>query len=348
MELGERKRRILQSIIEAYIDSAEPIGSRTVSRRADMQLSSATIRNEMADLEEMGYLVSPHTSAGRIPSDLGYRFYVNELMRRYHMSAQELNQLRQFFALGALQLDRLIRLAGDMVSQMTNYATVAVTPELKKSCVKRIELVHLDGHSALLILVTSDGMVKNQMLPLSESEETLRRISAVLNERLTGLTLEQINLVRICEINHLLGEYSGVLTPVLDFIHEAITELDGAEVYLSNSRNILHYPEYYDVAKARELLAFLEDKSRVKSAVDQGESDAAVSVIIGRENRFEQMRETSMVTAKYLRNGSVVGKIGIVGPTRMNYPKVVAALEHVTSGINELIRQLYLTEEGSE
>lgn len=348
MELGERKRKILQSIVEEYIQTAEPIGSRTIAKHTDMGLSSATIRNEMADLEEMGYLMSPHTSAGRIPSDEGYRFYVNELMHRYQMSNQDLIALKRFFAVGILQLDRLIRQVGDIVSQMTNYTTVTVTPELKQCYVKHFELLPVDDSSALLVLVTSEGIVRNQLINVNEDEISLRSLSVVLNEKLTGLTLEEINLVKINEIQQVIGANTQILMPILNFIHEAITQLDGSEVYLANSQNILNHPEYYDVAKARGLLNFLENKESIKHAVDQTDGGGRISVVIGKENKFDEMRETSMVTAKYLTGGKTIGKIGIVGPTRMDYAKVVTSLEYITKYIDDIMGQLHLEEEGSE
>ena len=348
MDLGERKRKILQSIVEEYIQSAEPIGSRTIAKHTDMGLSSATIRNEMADLEEMGYLISPHTSAGRIPSDEGYRFYVNELMHRYQMSAQDVVMLRRFFAAGILQLDRLIRQVGDVLSQLTNYTTVAVTPELKKSYVKRFELLPVDENSALLVLITSEGIVKNQLITVNEDEISLRSLSVLLNEKLAGLTLEEINLVKINEIQQMIGTNTQVLMPILNFIHEAITQLDGSEIYIANTQNILSHPEYYDVGKARGLMTFLEDKESLKHAVDQTDGKGRISVVIGKENKFNEMRETSMVTAKYLTGGKTIGKIGIVGPTRMDYAKVVTSLDYITKCLDDIMGQLYYEEKGSE
>lgn len=348
MSLSERKRKILEAIIEDYIISAEPIGSRTISKNTDMGLSSATIRNEMSDLEEMGYLISPHTSAGRIPTDAGYRFYVNELMKQYDMANEEIVRLRRFFTAGILQLDKLIRQAGSIVSQMTNYTTIAVTPELNKSYIKRFELVPIDAHSALLVLVTSEGIIRNQLVSTKESEEELRRISVILNEKLAGLTLEDINLIKINEVQKALDKNVSMLMPVLDFVHRTISELDGSEVYVANAQNILNHPEYYDLSKAKEIIGFLEDKQSVKSAFDQGSSDDKINIIIGRENKIDEMRDASIITAKYFSNGKMLGKIGIVGPTRMNYAKVVSSLDYITKNMDNIINELYNEEKGSE
>ncbi len=350
MELGGRKRKILQSIVEEYVLSAEPIGSRTIARHTDMGLSSATIRNEMADLEEMGYLISPHTSAGRIPSDAGYRFYVNELMRHYQMSTDEMARLRSFFTAGVFQLDRMIRQVGDIMSQLTSYTTIAVTPEIKRSFVKRFGLIPVDESCVLLVLVTSEGIVKNQLISMEGDEDSLRSLARLLNEKLAGLTLEEINLVKINEIQHMLGANHQVLMPILNFIHDAITEMDGSEVYVSSTQNILKHPEYYNISKARELLGFLESKENLKNAVDQIDTPegGCIGVVIGKENKFNEMQETSMVTAGYTVAGKLAGRIGIVGPTRMDYAKVVTSLDYITKGLDEIVRQLYKQEEGSD
>ena len=348
MDLSERKRKILEAIIEDYIVSAEPIGSRTISKNTDMGLSSATIRNEMSDLEEMGYLVSPHTSAGRIPTDAGYRFYVNELMHQYSIANEDIMRLRRFFTAGILQLDKLIRQAGNIVSQLTSYTTIAVTPELNKSFIKRFELVPIDKNSALLVLVTSEGIIKNQLIAVSEEEHELRKLSVILNEKLAGLTLEDINLIKINEVQKALGKNSSILLPVLDFVHQTISELDGSEVYVKNTQSILNHPEYYDLSKAKEIIGFLEDKQSVKHVFDQADNDNKINIIIGKENKIDEMKDASIVTAKYYSGGKMLGKIGIVGPTRMNYAKVVASLDYITKNMDNIINELYNEERGSE
>lgn len=348
MDLSERKRKILEAIIEDYIVSAEPIGSRTISKNTNMGLSSATIRNEMSDLEEMGYIISPHTSAGRIPTDAGYRFYVNELMRQYKMANEDIIKLKRFFTAGVLQLDKLIRQASSIVSQLTSYTTVAVTPELRKSYIKHIELVSVDEHSALLVLVTNEGIIKNQLINVSEDADFLRSFSAVLNEKITGLTLEEINLTVISEIQQIIGQSSPLLMTVLDFIHRTVSELDGSEVYVENAQNILNHPEYYNLSKAKEILSFLENKQSIKNVIDQMNSDENISIVIGSENSVDEMRDTSIVTAKYYSGGKMLGKIGIVGPTRMNYSKVIASLDYINKNIDNIINELYNEEKGSE
>ena len=347
MELGDRKRKILQAIIEDYITNAEPIGSRTIAKRDDMGLSSATVRNEMADLEDMGYLISPHTSSGRVPTNLGYRFYVNELMNSYDMAMADVVKLRRLFGAGILQLDRLIRQASDIVSQLTSYTAVAVTPELKKSYVKRFELIPVDEKSALLVLITNEGIVKNQLINVNDDEISLRRLSAVLNERLAGLTLEEINLNIINDVSKLLGSSPAVLMPILEFIHQSISDLDGSEVYVSGRKSILAHPEYRDIGQARRFLELLDDKESLKHAVDQGAKNSGIEIIIGNENDIDEMKGASIVTAKYTSGGKTIGKIGIVGPTRMDYAKVVSSLDFIAKSMDGIVDELYKEEKGS-
>lgn len=348
MELGDRKRKILQAIIEDYIENAEPIGSRTIAKNIDMGLSSATVRNEMADLEDMGYLISPHTSAGRVPTDMGYRFYVNELMGRYDTAMADVIKLRRLFTAGVLQIDRLIRQASDIVSNLTSYTAVAVTPELKESYVKHFEVVPIDEKSALLVLVTNEGIVKNQLINIGGSEQAMRMLSKTLNERLAGLTIEQINLNVINEIRKSLDMSQEILMPILEFVHQSISELGGSEVYVSGRKSILAHPEYKDISRARDFLEFLDDKKALKQAVDQGDETNGIKIIIGAENDIETMKGTSLVTAKYTSGGRTVGKLGIFGPTRMDYAKVVKSLGVISKSIDSIIDEIYKEEKGSE
>ena len=308
MELGERQRRILQAVIDDYIACAEPVGSRSISKNHELGLSSATIRNEMADLEELGYLTSPHTSAGRIPTDLGYRFYVDELMRRYRMSAH-------------------------IAALLTNYTTVVVTPEFRQSYVKRFEILAISPNEVLLVLVTSEGIIKNQLIRMRNNEESIKKLSSILNQELTGLTLEQISLAKISELQRSLGNSIDMMA-IVNFISQSITELDGSDVYVSKAHNILEHPEYRDVDKAKGLINFLEDKESLKNVVDQNDRDSRINIVIGSESKFDQMQKTSIVTAKYAVGGTVVGKIGIVGPTRMDYAKVVTSLDSIAKHID--------------
>lgn len=342
MELNERKKIILRSIIEDYIESAEPVGSRTISKHTDLGLSSATIRNEMADLEEMGYLISPHTSAGRIPSDAGYRFYVNELMTQKSVAYEDIVRLRRYFAAGILQLDRIIQRAGSVLSQLTDYTTISVTPEIKESYLKHIELIPIDKYSILLILVTNEGVVKNKIINAVMSEGEARAAGAVLNEMLTGKTLDEISIAEMKAIDERVSD-RALLCEVMEFVHEVTGQLNGAEIFVENPQHMLNHPEYHELGRAKGLLQFLDDKESIKSAVDQGKS-SGISIVIGHENKIDQIKDASLVTAGYTINGKPLGKIGIVGPTRMDYAKVVNSLETIRRSIDNIVNEIYKAE----
>lgn len=343
MELNERKRKILRSIIEDYIESAEPVGSRTISRRVDIGLSSATVRNEMSDLEEMGFIVSPHTSSGRIPTDMGYRFYVNELMRSYSVANDDITRLKKYFAAGILQLDRIIQRAGNVLSDMTNYTSIAVTPELRNSYLKHIDTIPIDERSLLLILVTSDGTVKNKMIHVSVSEQRAREISSLLSETFSGKTLSDITSEQVQMLRKKIGS-DELVDEILIFCAEVTQELNGSEVYVDNPQHILNHPEYHSISRAQDLFnLLLDDKKSLKNAFEQG-NDSGISVVIGHENKLDSMKDTSLITAGYSLNGRSIGKIGIVGPTRMDYAKVIASLECIKKNIDDIVSEMYGSE----
>ena len=241
MELNERKRKILNTIINEYISSAEPIGSRHIAKHADLGLSSATIRNEMADLEEMGYLEQPHTSAGRIPSDKGYRFYVNELMGGYEATQQDIDILSAAMTVKIHQFDKVIRQASMLLSKLTNYTAFLMAPEIKHGAIKTIELIPIDNTTMLIVLVTNEGIMKNKriIIPKGINSEYIPKISSVLKESLSGLSLDEIGVKKINEIKTALGSNEEMLFPVLEFISEIIDDIQKeTEVYLSGVSNI--------------------------------------------------------------------------------------------------------------
>ena len=264
MEMNERKRKILHTIINEYVTHAEPVGSRHIAKNLDLGLSSATIRNEMADLEEMGYLEQPHTSAGRIPSDKGYRFYVNELMSGYEISQRDMDILAGAMEMKLTQFDKVIRQASVMLSQLTNYTAVLMTPEMKHGAIKTIELIPVDAASMIIILVTNEGIMKNKrvFIPPNVKADMIPQISAVLKEKLSGLLLNEIDVQMITEIKKVLGSNYEMIFPVLDFISDIVDDIQKeTEIYLSGATNIFNFPEYRDVSRAREFLEFLDDKS---------------------------------------------------------------------------------------
>ncbi len=346
MDLNERKRKILQAIIDEYIGTAEPVGSRSISKKNDLGLSSATIRNEMADLEELGFLVQPHTSAGRIPSDLGYRFYVNSLMHRYQVSVEAMERLTQEFQKRVDKLDSIIKKASFITSALTNYTTVATTPVLNQSEIKKIDLVSLGGDTVMLILVTKAGVVKNQVMHISLDDEMAAKFAAILNSKFSGLTGDMITFDRIqevqSELQNELNIHPKALIEILNFIYKTIESLDETEVYVNNAKSLLTYPEYSDLQKAQEMFGFLEDQKNLKSIIAKDSDDKHLNVTIGSENKAEQLKDCSLITVNYSLGDKPIGKLGVIGPKRMDYAKVIASLDCIASQIDKLLYEIYI------
>ncbi len=350
VELSERKRRILQAIIDEYIGTAEPVGSRSISKRDELGLSSATIRNEMADLEDMGYLVKPHTSAGRIPSDVGYRFYVNSLMQQYQISANAVEALRRELTDRVSQLDMLIKKASALTSALTEYTTVVTSPALNRLIIRKLDLIPMSGGNAMLILVTKSGVVKNRMIAVDINESEARKMTEALNEGLSGVVADDID-------EDLLGiiagriSHGGIQTEktmaILEYVYEFIMSQDERDIYVDNARSMLRYPEFSDVNKACDMLSFLEDRDNLIKIIDSGNNNDGVGIKIGTENNVRELENTSLITVNYKVGDRMLGKIGVIGPKRMNYAKVVASLDLISGYIDEILKELF-TQEGED
>lgn len=348
MELNDRKKKILQTIIEEYIGTAEPVGSRVISKKNELGLSSATIRNEMADLEEMGYLMQPHTSAGRIPSDIGYRFYVDSLMRKYRISMEAIAKMQQELEQRVNQLDILIKKASMITAALTDYTTIISTPQLNQSKIKKIDLISLGNYSIMLIVVAKTGVVRNQVINAEIEDEMLEQLGVILNKRLCNLTVDEITFDKITslekEIQETINLHPKVLINILNFVYETIELLDKTDIYVDNMQSILNYPEYNDIDKAREMLNFLDDRRNMRLMLSGKDDEKHIHVKIGKENQLEQLHDCSLVTVHYSLGDKVLGKIGVIGPKRMNYAKVVSSLDCISENINRILYQLYIGE----
>ena len=349
MELSERKQKILQAIIDEYLGTAEPVGSRVLSKKNELGLSSATIRNEMSDLEGMGFLVQPHTSAGRIPSDSGYRFYVNSLMRRYQMSVEAMERMQSVLEERVLQLEHLIKKASLIAATLTNYTTVVSSPDLE-SRIQKVDLVHLGGSNVMLIVVTKEGVVKNQLMPIGIDEQTAAGLSIFLQKQLNGMSVNEITFDAIQsmqnEIEQTLKLPPKVLIRILNFVYETIESLDETHFYVENAKSILQYPEYSSIEKAQRMLDFLADEKNLKQLMKPSEDEKNIDVKIGTENGMEELSDCSLVTVNYSIDKKSVGKIGVIGPKRMDYAKVIANLDCISSHIDKILYQLYIGESG--
>ncbi len=339
MDLNDRKKKILQAIIDEYIGTAEPVGSRAISKKENLGLSSATIRNEMADLEEMGYLIQPHTSAGRIPSDEGYRFYVNSLMQRYQLGMETIARLQEALLERVNQLDKIVKNAAIMASALTDYTTVVTAPSHNGEQIRKIDLVPIGADKVMLIVVTNT--VQNQIMTIEINDRTCKKLAELLNKNLAGLEADEINFEMIerlqQEIESKLSLHPKVLISILNFVYETITSMNETEIYVNNAKSILKYPEYADITKAQGLFNLLEDKESLKKLITASDGNG-VNAKIGKENDFEILKDCSLVTVNYSLGDRPVGKLGVIGPKRMNYAKVFASLDIISNEIDKMLR----------
>ena len=334
-ELDERKQKILHAIIQNYLETGDPVGSRTISKYADLGLSSATIRNEMSDLEEMGYIIQPHTSAGRIPSDMGYRFYVDQLMKE---KEQEVTEMKELMIQRQDKMELVLKQMAKVLAANTNYATMITSPQYHRTKLKFIQLSVISEDQLLAVVVAEGNVVKNKVIPISHGldNETILKLNILLNTSLNGLTMEEINLSTIAKLKEQAGIHSEVINSVLDAVAEAIQMDDDLEVYTSGTTNIFKYPELADSTKASALISAFEDKQQLASLMEDmkdGE-DTGIQVYIGNETPGQTMKDCSVVTTTYELGEGMRGTIGIVGPKRMDYEKVVDNLKTLTNQLD--------------
>ena len=338
MELDNRKMTILRAIIQNYLETGEPVGSRTISKYTDLNLSSATIRNEMSDLEEMGYIVQPHTSAGRIPSDKGYRLYVDMLMQD---KQTEMDNLKLELNAKSEKLDNILKEAAKVIAANTNYASMITAPRYHKRRIKFLQISQVDPSNLLMVLILEGNVVKNNMIHLDEelSQETVLRLNLMLNTFLQGLDIEEINAGIMQKLRTESNGYSALISDILDVIATGM-ENEEVEAYTSGSTNIFKYPELNDSAKARNLLTALEEKKELTELMYQeGDSDRGIQVYIGDESPIEATKDCSVVTATYHIEEGVYGKIGIIGPRRMDYRKVVSTLQNLMTELDGIFKK---------
>ena len=345
MLLNERKIRILEAIINDYILTAEPIGSRTIAKKYGMGISSATIRNEMSDLEEMGLIIQPHASAGRIPSDKGYRLYVDRLMRRRSLTDEETLFLQQVITENISQIDYLMRETARAIAVLTKCTTVVSEPRVVRTTVRHVQLVPVDGGSFVLVLVTDSKVVKNHLVYVERAPdyETLQYYSAILNSVLAGRSVdgdgELLDAGTQKRLAEQFGEDRHVLAAVLKAARSVLKSEDEVHVYTSGVRNILGYPEFSDIEKARDIFEALEEKDMLITMLGQDGSDD-IQIIIGEENNLERLRGCSIIKTDYRAGGRGFGSIGVIGPTRMDYSQAVSVLDGIVQKMSAVIKAL--------
>ena len=338
MDLSERKKKIMRAIVEEYIETAEPVSSKSIVENAGLGISSATVRNEMAELEELGYLEKPHTSAGRIPSALGYRIYVNELMRRQKLSLEETETINAGLKDKMLQLDKVVSDAGRLTSMLTNYPVYALSAAAQQVTISRFDFISVDQNSFIAVVMLSNKAVKNKLIHLTfpVEAETLAKMSAVFNGGFTGITEDKITTQLIQTAERTTGDTVGVVAVIAGFAIEALSAVKHSEAYLAGTGQLLQHPEYQDIGKAQKLLAYLSDDERLlKLPAPAG--DAELQITIGPENLAEELKDSSVIVAKYDAGNGLQGILGVVGPTRMDYSRVAAKLSYITKELSHIL-----------
>ena len=339
MELSERKKKILQAIIDDYIVTAEPVGSSYILNSHDLGISSATVRNEMAALEKLGYLEKPHTSAGRVPSGLGYRVYVNELMREYSLTLAEINQIKIAMQRQYMEFNKLIANISNVLSGLTNYTTLFTMPTASAYMIGSIKLIPVDPKCFVMIVVTSNGVVKNTQIAVSKpyENEVLERLSNWLNNRFSGVSVDMITKDLLEEEKRLIPADTTLLDSVFSYLEEAVSQLSEIDLELTGTTNIFNHPEFNDIDRAKDFLSFVkkDNKQDLIEVINNTSDD--VSVIIGDENPVLKEHNLSMVVSNYNIGDGLKGKLAIIGPTRMDYAKAISTLNYLISLLRGMI-----------
>ncbi|HZK24166.1 MAG TPA: heat-inducible transcriptional repressor HrcA [Oscillospiraceae bacterium] len=339
--LNERKQKILHAIVTDYIQTAEPVGSRALSRHYQIKLSAATIRNEMADLEELGFVTQPHTSAGRIPTQQGYRFFVDTLMDQVALTNPEEKYLAEFYrqVQKMQEIDLIIQHTAKVLSVMTSYTSLILGPLFRRSAFKQMRIIPIDQERALVVLITDTGYIKNKVitLPRALNQEELNQVIAYLNQQLAGKTIASLSAEHLRQLRHDLYARVDILNHMMNMLEESAAEGE-SRVFLGGTSNILNQPEFKDMKKIKHLLTLFEQGERLTFMLET--EMEGVLIRIGTENNLQEMDDCSLVTASYYLHNRPVGTIGVLGPTRMEYSRVITIIEEIASRLNRLIEAL--------
>ncbi len=339
-ELSERKKLILKAIVESHIECGDPVGSKSLLQLPGISCSSATVRNEMAELEEMGYLEQPHTSSGRVPSQLGYRFYVDQLLEHYAMTANEISQINRVLKSKEAELDKLLLTASKLASAMTNYTGIAVQPKRSAVTVTKFTASFIDPMNFVLVMITSFGAVVSKHVRLNEprGEDTLRLLVGALNSIAVGLPADKLNMSVIMQLEAAMGDEADLINPIIKTVYSVLNEYDGGELQLSGINHLLQYPDYDDPDELVGLLGTLEQKDEILKMVSENPGDE-VSVVIGSEAPVKVMNNSALVYKPVTMNGKVIGVIGVLGPRRMDYAKVLETIEQLAGSVADVIEE---------
>ena len=342
MILNDRKIKILEAIINDYVATAEPIGSRTIAKKYNLGISSATIRNEMSDLEELGLIVQPHTSAGRVPSDKGYRLYVDHLMHSRELTGAETKALKELVNQNLNHIDYLMKQTAKVLSMLTRYTTVVTEPKGREIKVKHIQLVPVDERSVVCVVVTDNKVIKNHVIScrLAPDMDELNRISAMFNMLLKQCDIMTLDEKSLDAITEKFGGYKELAADIAEAVKRTVEEEEDVQFYASGVNNILDFTEFSDVGKARSFFQAFEEKKMLITLFGQNPSGTPgkIQIVIGGENNMEELKDCSIVRANYKYGNNTYGTIGVIGPTRMNYSQTVSLLNAIVKSINNVIK----------
>ena len=341
MTLSDRQLKILEAIINDYIHTAEPIGSRTIAKKYGMGISSATIRNEMSDLEEMGFITQPHTSSGRVPSAKGYRFYVNSMMPRRPLTSDESLLLQRMILNNISQVEYMMKETAHALARLTRYPAIVSEPYLKKAKIKHVQMIPVDDKSLFLVMVTDNKSIKSQplALPAAPDYEELTRLTGLLNQHLSGKTIREIDRTLIDNLLVAFGHQAHILMPILGGIVALIQDEDDMRVFTSGVKNILTFPEFADIRKAEAIFQALEERDALIAIVGQPQTEG-IQIIIGEENSLEPLKDCSVIKANYTIDNQSTGCIALIGPTRMDYGHAVSVLHGILQNIQHVLQAL--------
>ncbi len=338
MAIDGRKIKILEAIINDYINTGEPVGSRTIAKKYDLGVGSATIRNEMSDLEDMGYLEQPHASAGRIPSSKGYRLYVDSLMEKAMLTPDEELQIKQYIIDSAmLEVDKIVKQASTLLSELTNLTCVVQTPSVMRSYIKSVQLMKVDGYNLVSVIVTDSGVIKNHMIKVKRipSIEELQKINELINKRLDNLTIQEINLEVINNLKNDLKGYDDLFNAIVPVLYDTLKEDNSSDIFMQGTTNIFNYPEYNDIDNAKQILNLLYNKDYVVELIaPKGD----LTIKIGDENYIPEAKNCSVISAEYSLGDRPIGTIGLIGPRRINYSRVIAIMAQVMKELNDALK----------
>ena len=337
-EISERKKKLLAAVIDEYIATAEPVGSKRLAEKAGLNVSSATIRNELAELTGLGYLDQPHTSAGRVPTALGYRLYVNELMERQRLSAEEAERINENLRGKAKQLDQMIRDVGQLAADLTDYPALT-TAERSQDTVERFDLIYVDANTFIIVLLLGSDKVKNKLvrLPFSVEQGTVTKLCTVFNSNFRGLTEAEYTAERIAAAERVVNDTMGLTAAVAGFAIESLSESHSARAVFTGGAKLLRLPEFRDPDKAHALMSFLSDGEHLSALPGAETFGSDVKVLIGPENVAQELQNSSVILAKYDAGDGMQGVIGVVGPTRMDYSKIAAKLSYIAEGLSRAL-----------